>query len=162
MIQSKRPLIFLILLPFKQVNLLKHGIPDPSSTTLSHPQSSDKEAANKPLVESGDEYMAAPIFVHTRVRDHDNTPQNSQALQKALAQCFGTSRSVSEGQDAARGAQDKKLFLVPAKGKDGSSRPLYESYASALWKVRDQVSSPSLPLSHSVCICVKMWDCLWP
>ncbi|KAL1547376.1 nonsense-mediated mRNA decay factor SMG9-like isoform X2 [Salvia divinorum] len=122
------------------VNLLKHGIPDPSSTALSHPQSSDKEAANKPL-ESGDEYMAAPIFVHTRVRDHDNTPQNFQALQKGLAQCFGTYSSVSEGQDAARGAQGTKLFLVPAKGKDGSSRPLYESYASALWKVRDQVLS---------------------
>lgn len=140
-------------------DLLKHGIPDPSSITLSHPQSSvtssDKEIANKPL-ESGDEYMAAPIFVHTRVRDQDNTPQNIQLLKKALAQCFSTSSFIRpDGQDAAKDvlssglafeAQkasdiDMKLFLVPSKGGDGSSRPLYESYASSLWKVRDQVLS---------------------
>ncbi|XP_057800662.1 uncharacterized protein LOC131016098 [Salvia miltiorrhiza] len=131
------------------VDLLKHGIPDPSSTTLSHPHSStmssDKEVSNKPL-ESGDEYMASPIFVHTRIRDQDNTPRNFQALKKALVQCFSTSLFVrSEGQDAAKDVQSSasnmKLFLVPSKGRDGSSRPLYESYASALWKVRDQVLS---------------------
>ncbi|KAH6766632.1 hypothetical protein C2S52_017615 [Perilla frutescens var. hirtella] len=142
------------------VDLLKHGIPDPSSTTLTHPQSStmssDKEITNKPL-ESGDEYMAAPIFVHTRVRDQDNTLRNFQLLKKALAQCFSTSSFVrsEEGEDAAKDVQssalafeahkssdiDAKLFLVPSKGGDGSSRPLIESYASSLWKVRDQVLS---------------------
>lgn len=51
-----------------QVDLLKHGIPDPSSLTFSHPQSStmgaDKEKDK--LLEGGDEYIAAPVFVHTR------------------------------------------------------------------------------------------------
>lgn len=134
-------------------DLLKHGIPDPSSITLSHPQSSttssDKEIANKPL-ESGDEYMAAPIFVHSRVRDQDNTLRNFQLLKEALAQCFSTSSFIrSDGQDAPEDVEslaeasdiDMKLFLVPSKGGDGSSRPLYESHASALWKVRDQVLS---------------------
>lgn len=134
-------------------DLLKHGLPDPSSITFSHPQSSmtssDKEIANKPL-ESGDEYMAAPIFVHTRVRDQDNTPRNFQLLKEALAHCFSTSSFIrSDGQDAPEDVEsfakasdiDMKLFLVPSKGRDGSSRPLYESYASALWKVRDQVLS---------------------
>lgn len=134
-------------------DLLKHGIPDPSSITLSHPQSSttssDKEIANKPL-ESGDEYMAAPVFVHTRVRDLDNTPRNFQLLKEALAHYFSTSSFIrSNGQDGPEDVEsfakasdiDMKLFLVPSKGRDGSSRPLYESYASALWKVRDQVLS---------------------
>lgn len=52
-----------------QVDLLKHGIPDPSSLTFSHPQSSnlgsDKETKEK-IQEGGDEYMASPVFIHTK------------------------------------------------------------------------------------------------
>lgn len=52
-----------------QVDLLKHSIPDPSSLSLSHPQSSnlgsDKEVKDK-IQEVGEEYMASPVFVHTK------------------------------------------------------------------------------------------------
>lgn len=53
-----------------QVDLLKHGIPDPSSLTLSHPQSSnlgssDKESKDK-IQEGGEEYVATPVFVHAK------------------------------------------------------------------------------------------------
>ncbi|KAG8381659.1 hypothetical protein BUALT_Bualt06G0144500 [Buddleja alternifolia] len=133
-----------------QVDLLKHGIPDPSSVTLSHPQSSpmssDKENINKPL-ESGDEYIAAPIFVHTRLRDRDITPRNFVQMKKAVAQCFSSSSFIrSESENAPKDTHSSgrafeahyesdnnpKLFLVPCKGKDDSSRPQYESYASVL------------------------------
>ncbi|KAL0299810.1 UNVERIFIED_CONTAM: hypothetical protein Sradi_6640800 [Sesamum radiatum] len=156
------------------VDLLKHGIPDPSSVTLSHPQSStmnsDKESINKPL-ENGDEYIAAPIFVHTRLRDRDIAPHNFLQMKKALGQCFSSSSFIrSEGQDASKDARSSavaledpndletnlKLFLVPAKGKDGSSRPQYESYVSALWKLRDQVLSMSAP-SFSRTISERDW-----
>ncbi|KAI3457877.1 hypothetical protein Pfo_014540 [Paulownia fortunei] len=156
------------------VDLLKHGIPDPSSVSLSHPQSSimsfDKENIIKPL-ESGDEYIATPIFVHTRLRDRDITPCNFVRMKKALAQCFSTSSFVrSEGQDASKDAHssavafqahndsdiDLKLFLVPSEGKDGSSRPQYESYVSVLWKLRDQVLSMSAP-SFSRTVSERDW-----
>ena len=51
-----------------QVDLLKHGIPDPSSITPHHSLSStlgpDKEVKDK--VHEGEEYMATPVFVHTK------------------------------------------------------------------------------------------------
>lgn len=54
---------------FSQVDLLKHGIPDPSSLMPSHLQSSglglEKETKDK-IQESGEEYMAAPVFIHTK------------------------------------------------------------------------------------------------
>lgn len=51
------------------MDLLKHGIPDPSSLSLSHPQSSSflSEKENKDKNgEGGEEYMATPVFVHTK------------------------------------------------------------------------------------------------
>ncbi|XP_009780535.1 uncharacterized protein LOC107805827 isoform X2 [Nicotiana tabacum] len=56
------------------VDLLKHGIPDPSSLTLSHPQSSEKESREK-ILDSGEEYMADPVFVHTKNKDESLKPQ---------------------------------------------------------------------------------------
>lgn len=51
-----------------QVDLLKHGIPDPSSLTPAASQSSisgpQKEGKDK--VHEGGDYMATPIFVHTK------------------------------------------------------------------------------------------------
>lgn len=51
-----------------QVDLLKHGLPDPSSVT-SHLQSSslgsDKNNKDK-LQEGGEEYIATPVFIHTK------------------------------------------------------------------------------------------------
>lgn len=51
------------------MDLLKHGIPDPSSVTFSHPQGSvsDPEKEKKDtIVEAGKEYMASLVFVHTK------------------------------------------------------------------------------------------------
>lgn len=52
------------------MDLLKHGIPDPSSLTLSYPQSSnlgssDKESKDK-TQEGGEDYMATPVFVQAK------------------------------------------------------------------------------------------------
>lgn len=101
-----------------------------------------------------------------RVRDRDNIPHNLLQMKKTLEKCFSTSSFIrSDGQDASQNAHssdfeaskdsgiDLKLFLVPSKGKDGSSRPQYESYTSALWKVRDQVPPLSLfPTPHKHCM----------
>ncbi|KAL6508221.1 hypothetical protein OROHE_021763 [Orobanche hederae] len=156
------------------VDLLKHGVPDPSSVTLSHPQTSsvnsDKENISKPL-DSGDEYIAAPIFVHTRVRDRDITPCHFQNMKKALVHCFSTSSFLrSKDKYALKDAHssgvvfeahndsdiDLKLFLVPSKGKDGDLRPQYESYLSVLWRLRDQVLSMNAP-SFSRTVSERDW-----
>ncbi|XP_075494666.1 uncharacterized protein LOC142532237 [Primulina tabacum] len=151
------------------VDLLKHGIPDPSCVMHSHPQSSSNFDK---LPQGGEEYIATPIFVHTRIRDRDITPRNFLKMKKALAECFRTSSFLrSEGQkDGSKESQssatafenlkdsssDLKLFLVPSQGKDDSSRPRYESYMCALWKIRDQVLSMSGP-SFSRTISERDW-----
>ncbi|CAA2999311.1 Hypothetical predicted protein [Olea europaea subsp. europaea] len=152
------------------VDLLKHGIPDPSSLTFSHPQSStmgaDKEKDK--LLEGGDEYIAAPVFVHTRLRDRDVAPQNFVQMKKALARGFRSSSFMRlKSRDASKEAHSSdtqiddidsnlKLFLIPSKGRDDSSRPQYESYISMLWKVRDQVLSTSGP-SFSRIVSERDW-----
>ncbi|KAL0304551.1 UNVERIFIED_CONTAM: hypothetical protein Sradi_6323200 [Sesamum radiatum] len=104
-------------------------------------------------------------------RDRDIATHNFLQMKKALGQCFSSSSFIrSEGQDASKDARSSavaleapndletnlKLFLVPAKGKDGASRPQYESYVSALWKLRDQVLSMSAP-SFSRTISERDW-----
>lgn len=151
------------------VDLLKHGIPDPSCVMHSHPQSSSNFDK---LPQGGEEYIATPIFVHTRVRDRDITPHNFLKMKKALAECFRSSSFLrSEGQkDGLKESQssatafenlkdtssDLKLFLVPSQGKDDSSRPQYESYTCALWKISDQVLSMSGP-SFSRTVSERDW-----
>ncbi|KAL3837967.1 hypothetical protein ACJIZ3_022558 [Penstemon smallii] len=132
--------------------------------------SSDKENINK-LLETGDEYIAAPVFVHTRLRDRDFTPHNLIQMKKALTECFGSSSFIrSEGQITSKDTLSSamafeprsdsdinmKLFLIPSEGKDDSSRPQYESYASALCKLRDQVLSMSGP-SFSRTVSERDW-----
>ncbi|KAL3524529.1 hypothetical protein ACH5RR_017363 [Cinchona calisaya] len=143
------------------VDLLKHGIPDPSSVSLLHPQgsslSSEKENKDKSL-EVGKDYMAAPVFVQTKLRDQDFTPHNVVQLKKALGRYFSSSsfmklkcqNASNENSNVAISAQNDdtdsatlKLFLVPTKDRDDSPRPQYESYISVLWKIRDQVLSMS-------------------
>lgn len=50
------------------VDLLKHGIPDPSSLTASNSQSSNlgSEKDKKDKANEGEEYMATPVFVHAK------------------------------------------------------------------------------------------------
>ncbi|GFQ08223.1 protein smg9, partial [Phtheirospermum japonicum] len=107
--------------------------------------SSDKENISKPL-DNGDEYIAALIFVHTRVQDRDITPCNSRKMKNALAQCFSTSSFVRSDDQDARSSD----------GKDGDSRPQYESYLSVLWTLRDQVLSMSPP-SFSRTVSERDW-----
>lgn len=53
---------------YLQVDLLKHGIPDPSSLNSAYLQSSNAgtEKENKDKVSEAEEYMATPLFVHTK------------------------------------------------------------------------------------------------
>ncbi|CAN6564564.1 unnamed protein product [Malus baccata var. baccata] len=145
------------------VDLLKHGIPDPSSLTLAPSQSSNTgPEKDREKVHEGGEYMATPVFVHTKLRDRDLSPHNIARLRKALAQYFSTSSlmkaengntSISRDPDSvALGTQSHdldslmpSLFVIPAKNKDDSPGDQYESYTSMLWKLRDKVLSMNSP-----------------
>ncbi|OIT37961.1 PREDICTED: protein SMG9-like [Nicotiana attenuata] len=154
------------------VDLLKHGIPDPSSLTLSHPQTSEKESRDK-ILDGGEEYMADPVFVHTKLRTEDLTPCNVVQLKKALTQIF-CSLSILRSKNhttakeshasavplnahsADRESEDLKLFLLPSRNKDESLKPQYESHISALWNLRDQVLSMRGP-SFSRTVSERDW-----
>ncbi|KAG8647916.1 hypothetical protein MANES_09G124800v8 [Manihot esculenta] len=142
------------------VDLLKHGIPDPSSHLLSSTVGSEKE--NKDKLFEGEEYMATPVFVHTKLQDQNVTPHNLMQLRKALAQYFSSSSFIRErcGSMAKENffsstasntqgddfhAMPLKLFLIPSKNKDDLPRAQHESYNSALWKLRDEVLSMNCP-----------------
>ncbi|XP_010549827.1 PREDICTED: protein SMG9-like [Tarenaya hassleriana] len=116
------------------VDLLKHGIPDPSSPALSRLQSSEigpeKEFRDK--LSEGSEYMATPVFVHTKLQDQDLSPKNILQLRKSLSQYF-QSHSFTQG---SRGTEPTS-FVIPSK----TSRNQHESYMSAMWRLRDQVLS---------------------
>ncbi|CAH9123354.1 unnamed protein product [Cuscuta epithymum] len=151
------------------VDLLKHGIPDPSSLSLSHPQSSsflsEKEIKDK-TGEAGEEYMATPVFVHTKLRKEDLTPHTLSQLRKALPQFFSGSSFMKSkdtnislhvnSQSSNMDSQLLKVFLLPSKHKDNALKAQYESYASALWKLRDQVLSMNGP-SFSRTVSERDW-----
>ncbi|XP_062145037.1 uncharacterized protein LOC133852315 isoform X2 [Alnus glutinosa] len=146
------------------VDLLKHGIPDPSSILPSHSQSSNlgPEKENKDKVHKSEEYMAAPVFVHTKLDDQDLSPRDFSQLRKAILHYFNMSsfmrdksRNMSKGQplsSMASGMQSNDpdftwpdLFVIPRKSKDDFPRAQYESYFSTLCKLRDQVLSMNCP-----------------
>ncbi|KHN35135.1 protein SMG9-like [Glycine soja] len=139
------------------VDLLKHGISDPSLTTsLSQSSSSGLEKDKLPEHE---EYMATPVFVHTKLQDQDFTPSNSVQLRKALMQYFRPSYFVREhtenkpeehvSSSPVHGSQMDsnmiKFYAIPLKKKDENPRAQHESYVSALWKLRDQILSMKSP-----------------
>ncbi|XP_052198788.1 uncharacterized protein LOC127805914 isoform X11 [Diospyros lotus] len=139
------------------IDLLKHGIPDPSSPALSLSQSSslgsEKESKDK-IQEPGEEYMATPVFVHTKLRDQDLAPHNFMQLKKALTQYFSTSSFMASKHQIPGTLNNTSndpdsnllnLFLLPFKSRDDSLSPQHESYSSMLWKLRDQVLSMSGP-----------------
>ncbi|KAF5960301.1 hypothetical protein HYC85_001510 [Camellia sinensis] len=145
------------------VDLLKHGIPDPSSPTLSHSQTSslgsEKESKDK-IQEAGEGYMAAPVFVHTNLGIKLRI--NFNFLKATLVQYFRSSSfKLTKYQNAAKDHHFSSvslnnqsnnpdstlpnLFLIPFKSKDDSPRAQYESFISTLWKLRDRVLSMSSP-----------------
>lgn len=94
--------------------------------------------------------LLIPSLIFRRLRDRDIAPCNFLKIKKAISQCFSSTSFIrSKDQDAPKEAlaneahnnsdMGLKLFLVPSKGKDSSSRPQYESHVCALWKLRDQV-----------------------
>ncbi|KAK9283602.1 hypothetical protein L1049_011851 [Liquidambar formosana] len=145
------------------IDLLKHGIPDPSSLNPSYSQSSnlgpDKENKDR-AQDGGEEYLAAPVFVHTKLRDEGLSPHSFVQLRKALSQYFRTSSimrakygNMAKGHLVSSVSSDTQsedstltnLFTIPIKSKDDSPRAQYESYNSMLWKLRDQILSMNGP-----------------
>ncbi|XP_057542036.1 uncharacterized protein LOC130820614 [Amaranthus tricolor] len=152
------------------VDLLKHGLPDPSSVT-SHLQSSslgsDKNNKDK-LQEGGEEYIATPVFIHTKLRNDDLSPHNCEQMKKVLAQYFHSSSftrpvkndhvSFPKSCDAEDTSVDSKLldlFMVPRK-KDNSLEFCYESYDSMMWRIRDHILSMARP-SFSRTVSERDW-----
>ncbi|WCJ27799.1 Nonsense-mediated mRNA decay factor SMG9 [Euphorbia peplus] len=141
------------------VDLLKHGIPDPSLVTSSHVQSSTVglEGEKKDKAVEGEEYMATPVFVHTKLQDQHCTPHNLVHLKKTLVEYFGSSSFMVEKKHESTGKEkfvastactqsnDLNLFLIPLKNKDDLPRAQHESYFSALCKLRDKVLSMNCP-----------------
>ncbi|XP_010261639.1 PREDICTED: protein SMG9-like isoform X3 [Nelumbo nucifera] len=143
-----------------QVDLLKHGIPDPSSLASSYSQGSNlgPEKENKETwQEAGEEYLAFPVFVHTKVQDQHLSPPNIVRLRKALSRYFnqssfmGTKYGYQNNKQAHSfgcpdmiddsGSTGMDLILIPSKFQDEHQRSQYESYTSMLGKLRDQVLS---------------------
>lgn len=139
------------------VDLLKHGLPDPSSSVFSHTQNSNvgSEKEHKDKVSASEEYMATPIFVHAKVEDPDLVPHNILQLKRAFAQCFKTSSFMGDKVQSEQllssvvpdtrnldvDGEDRRLLFIPNRNKDDSTRGQYESFNLALWKLRDQVLS---------------------
>ncbi|KAL4557262.1 hypothetical protein LXL04_035435 [Taraxacum kok-saghyz] len=145
------------------VDLLKHSIPDPSSLSLSHPQSSnlgsDKEMKDK-IQEVGEEYMASPVFVHTKLHEQDVAPHYLEQLKKGLNQYFSSTsfnkqkhQNVDSGDS---GSEQIKSFFIAPKINIDTLGTQHESYYSSLWKLRDQVLSMSGP-SFSRTVSERDW-----
>lgn len=140
------------------VDLLKHGISDPSLMTSSLSQSSSSGHEKDKLPEH-EEYLATPVFVHTKLQDQDFTPDNFVQLRKALLQYFRPSSFVRERNGnipeervsssmVSSSQMDSnmiKLYAIPLNKNDENPRAQHESYISALWKLRDQILSMKSP-----------------
>ncbi|GAU18925.1 hypothetical protein TSUD_229150 [Trifolium subterraneum] len=152
------------------VDLLKHDISDPSllASSLSHNSSSGHDNNNK-VPEC--EYMATPVFVHTKLQDQELTSKNCLKLKKALMQYFKPSSFVGENtgnkpsEENHLDSDTLNLFTIPFKKKEENPRAQHESYISALWKLRDQIlamKSPSFrrPVSEREWLknSAKIWE----
>ncbi|KAK7253128.1 hypothetical protein RIF29_37580 [Crotalaria pallida] len=142
------------------VDLLKHGISDPSMLASSLSQSSTSGLDKDNKVPEHEDYIATPVFVHTKLQDQDFTPQIIVQLRKALMQYFEPSSFVREHAGKKLEEQhvsssmvhsshmDSKmlnLYAIPLKKKDENPRAQHESYISALWKLRDLILSMKPP-----------------
>ncbi|XP_024641067.1 protein SMG9 [Medicago truncatula] len=140
-----------------QVDLLKHDISDPSllASSLSQSSNSGIEKDNK-VPER--EYLATPVFIHTKLQGRELSPRIVWLLSKALMHDFKSSSFVREntGNNPDEHSSSKfhntdmdsnplKLFAIPFKKKEDNPRVQHESYISALWKLRDQILSMKPP-----------------
>ncbi|CAI0390604.1 unnamed protein product [Linum tenue] len=139
-----------------QVDLMKHGIPDPSSlTSTSSVSGTERDNKDKSFEEN---YIATPVFVHTKLQDENCTPQYYSQLREALTRYFGSSSftkkksgSVPKEQTFSDTSNSKdssmllNLHLIPSRTKNESPRAQYESHLSVLWKLRDKVLSMNCP-----------------
>ncbi|KAK4777061.1 hypothetical protein SAY86_005749 [Trapa natans] len=134
------------------VEMLKHGIPDPS-LHISSQFTSTNIVLEKNKMLGSEEYLAASVYVHTKLQDQEINPSNVLKIRKALSQNkFYFSFTNAKGRVATKlPSKDNQsemildnLFFIPVK-KDDSARSSYESYFSAIWKLRDQVLSMSCP-----------------
>ncbi|KAF7148573.1 hypothetical protein RHSIM_Rhsim03G0221300 [Rhododendron simsii] len=114
-----------------QVDLLKHGLPDPSSPAVPTSQtstlSSEKENRDK-IQEAGQEYTAAQnvmsssslpkatksiVSLVCRLRDQDLTPHNFVKIKKALTQYFSSSSfTAAKNQNTGKDNQFSSVSLV--------------------------------------------------
>ncbi|KAL1320720.1 hypothetical protein HN51_065423 [Arachis hypogaea] len=154
-------------------DLLKHGIPDPSLPASSLSQSSNLGLEKDYKVPEREEYMATPVFVHTKLHEQDFTPKNVVQLRRALLQYFKASSFAREHTGSKPGEQHASnmdsgmlnMHAIPFKQKEENPRARHESYISALWKLRDQILSmkpPSFvrPVSEREWLknSVKIWE----
>ncbi|XP_028762939.1 protein SMG9 isoform X2 [Neltuma alba] len=133
-----------------QVDLLKHGISNPFSLASSVSQSSSSGLEKDNKVAEREEYMATPVFVHSKVQDRDATPQNFVLLKKALLKYFETSSFVKHHYNNSQldsNGPNLHLHMIPLKKRDENFGAQHESFISALWKLREQILSMKSPSS---------------
>ncbi|KAG9454406.1 hypothetical protein H6P81_007310 [Aristolochia fimbriata] len=139
------------------VDLLKHGIPDPSllsPNTQSSNLGPDKDNKDNSS-ENNEEFLADPVFVYTKLQESDLHPRKITKLKAALSQYFSSSsfcrieHAISSKEESSHnvknrnntGLMDQSLFLLPTKVQDDSQRAQYRSYMSMLGQLRDQILS---------------------
>lgn len=142
------------------VDLLKHDIPDPSMLTSGQSQASTtgSEKENKVNQQvTTEEHLAAPVFIHTKLRDQDLSSSNTALLKRALSQYFKSSsfsddkfRDVTKEQVDSDSSDMKTdgsestgppLFLLPLRTPGDAQKFLFGSYNAMLGQLRDQLLS---------------------
>lgn len=100
------------------------------------------------------EALIFTLFELCRLQDQELTPKNCLQLRKALMQYFKQSSFVGENtgikpnehvsssmvHSSPLDSDTLNLFTIPFKKKEENPRAQHESYISALWKLRDQVT----------------------
>lgn len=127
------------------VDLLKHGIPDPSIlyTQLSTTSSLDKENRTG----SRKDHFAAPVFIHTKLNNRDMSSSTMSVMKKNLSNYFESSswnnkkskdsNTFSENVDGPD-LTAPDLFILPV---NSDQPPLFGSYNAMLGQLRDHILS---------------------
>ncbi|XP_074557999.1 uncharacterized protein LOC141813899 [Curcuma longa] len=130
------------------VDLLKHGIPEPSLLNSGN-FALEKEVRGN-LLATSEDLSAALVFVHSKLQNQDLSLLNGSLLRKALLQFFhsssfrinksGTTSLSSTAKDSV--SEQPDVFLLPVRENNMQKpKPQFESYFSAVGKLRDQILS---------------------